>query len=115
MKIETITKYVANDGTMFDNSLECIHHESKSKPLVIKSDSETLSNLIWNDDECSYYTNVLWSEYVKDKLVCLQNIYDIIASENKEKINSFVKDFDYYLLGDVIQFLELIRIDVEKM
>jgi len=43
----------------------------------------------------------------------LQNIYDVIASENKEKIEGFIKDFDYYQLGDVIQFLELIRIDVK--
>lgn len=114
MKITTKTEYVSNDGTVFENSVDCIYHESKVKPLTIKSDSNTLSNLLWDDSACSDYKNIGWAEYIRDKECTLQSIYDILATEDKEKRNEFFNRFDYYELVDVIQFLGMIRIDVES-
>ena len=115
MKVKTITKYVANDGKEFDTSTDCIYHESKTKPITISGiDSDKLSNLIWGDSECKDYDNKMWSEYLKDKLNTLQSIYNIFETSDKTKLIEFAEKFDYYELGDVITFFEMLRIDVEK-
>ena len=115
MRTETIIRYIANDGIVFENSQDCIFHESKTKPIVITSlSSDKLSNLIWGDSECSAYENEEWAEYLKIKLDTLQKIYDVFSKENNDDMLKFRKNFDYYELGDVIEFFQLLRIDVER-
>ena len=110
MKTITITKFEAMDGKQFGTKEECINYEVNiNHQFTIESDSNTLSDSIFGDLECKDWDSQNWNCYLYSLKENLQKVYNMMSDENYEEL----KKFDYYELGDVIHFLELLRIKSE--
>ena len=110
MKELIIAKYEAVDGKQFSTREECMNYEVNLNHLfTIESESNILSDAIFGDLECKDWDSQNWNCYLYSLKESLQKVYNMMSDENYEDLEKF----DYYEIGDVIHFLELLRIKSE--
>lgn len=78
--------------------------------IEIKITPEKLSNIFYGNNAYEDENDNFIHDDLKYKIEELKKVYDLLSEGNYKKL----KNFDYYLLGDVINLLESINLKIKR-